>query len=112
MGATFFVGHSKDKELHVTLNRRASDAIEILLDEALKEKFINIYESITEMLVLDQLNFCDLSKTDFNCVIHAVKNYLDNRDNPTEGQVSQQHLWEAEILSLMKQDERYQSVCQ
>ncbi|AIR62864.1 hypothetical protein LH23_20035 [Cedecea neteri] len=111
MGATFFIGCSKDKELYVTLNRGASDAIEILLDEVLKGEYINIHESITEMSVLDQLNFCNLSKTDFNFVINAVKKYLDSQVDPTEGQVIQHRLWEEDILPLMKQDERYQSIC-
>lgn len=38
MGATVFIGYSKDKSLHVTLNRKASDAVEILFDDVLREK--------------------------------------------------------------------------
>lgn len=38
MGTTVFIGYSKDKSLYVTLNRKASDAVEMLFDDVLWEK--------------------------------------------------------------------------
>ncbi len=105
MGATFFVGNSDG--LHVTLNRRASDALEILLDEALREKYIDIYKKIMKMEVLDQISFTDLNKTEFMLAIQVIRDCLPNRPAPTEGLLTQRKIWEEEIEPLIKKDQRY-----
>lgn len=73
MGATVFIGYSKHKNLHVTLNRKASDAVETLFDAALREQIPRIHEEVVKMLVLDQISFVDLDKTDFDMAIDAVR---------------------------------------
>lgn len=41
MGSTVFFGYTTDKSLHVTLNRGASDALELLIDDALEKNIPN-----------------------------------------------------------------------
>lgn len=108
MGATVFIGHSKDKSLHVTLNRKASDAVEMLFDDVLREKKTKIHEEVMKMLVLDQISFVDLSKDDFNMVIEAVRSYFFRLDSLTEWQSFQKYIWEEILAPLFEQDERYQ----
>lgn len=109
MGATVFIGYPDGKDLHITLNRNASDVLEILFDEALQNKHAEIHEKVMMYLPLDQINFIELSKEEFNVAIKCINKYLLDRKNPNEGQLYQQDIWNTEILSLMKQDERYQS---
>ena len=108
MGATVFIGYSKDKSLHVTLNRKASDAVEMLFDDVLREKKTKIHEEVMEMLVLDQISFVDLGKDDFNMVIEAVRSYFFRLDSLTEWQSFQKYIWEEILAPLFEQDERYQ----
>lgn len=107
MGATVFIGYSKDKSLHVTLNRKASDAVEMLFDTVLREN-PRVHAKIMEMLVLDQIGFVDLSKWDFNVVIEAVRYCFFRLDSLTEWQSFQQYIWEETLAPLFEQDERYQ----
>ncbi|MDD9340659.1 MAG: hypothetical protein PV362_13610 [Providencia heimbachae] len=108
MGATFFIGYLDDKSLHTTLNRYASDSLEMLIDEALKESYPKLYEIIMEVIVLDQIHFIDLNKQEFNTAVTVIRNCLQNRDSPTEGQIKQKHIWESEIEPLIQQDKRYE----
>jgi hypothetical protein len=108
MGATVFIGYSKDKSLHVTLNRKASDAVEMLFDDVLRERKTKIHEEVMEMLVLDQISFVGLSKDDFNMVIEAVRCYFFRLDSLTEWQSFQKYIWEEILAPLFEQDERYQ----
>lgn len=108
MGATVFIGYSKRKSLHVTLNRKASDAVEMLFDAALRERNPRVYEKTMEMLVLDQIGFVDLSKDDFNMVIGAVRCYFFRLDSLTEWQSFQKYIWEEVLAPLFGLDERYQ----
>ncbi|WP_236207918.1 hypothetical protein [Pseudomonas tohonis] len=107
MGATVFIDYSKDKSLHVTLSRKASDAVEMLFDAVLREK-TRVHEEVMEMLVLDQVGFVDLSKDDFNMVVAAVRCYFFRLDSLTEWQSFQKYIWEEILAPLFEQDERYQ----
>ncbi|AMO46473.1 hypothetical protein GA0061071_12029 [Kosakonia oryzendophytica] len=107
MGATFFIGYPQDKDLHTTLNRTESDALEALLDEALVGKYSHIHDIVMEMLVLDQISFTELSSSDFNTAIQAVRNCLHSRNEPNEWQLYQKRIWEKELEPLMQQDDRY-----
>lgn len=108
MGATFFIGYPEDKDLHVTLSRVASDALETLLDAALQEKHPEIHTVIMEMLALDQISFAGLDRDDFNMMIKAVREYLIGLEDLTAWQLYQKAMWKEELEPLLQQDERYQ----
>lgn len=108
MGATVFVGYPEKGSLHITLNRVASNALETLLDESLKETHPELYEKIMEVLVLDQMSFTDLNKVDFNISIQAIRDCIAKWKNLTELQLYQKKIWEEVIEPLIQQDERYQ----
>jgi len=117
MGSYFGIGYKPlinnhnygERNLSVVLNRQASNLLEALFDEALQDNYPQIHEKIMEVLPLDQINFNELSEHEFNVAIKCINKYLFDRKNPNEGQLYQQNIWETEILSLMKQDERYQA---
>ncbi|MGM3223631.1 MULTISPECIES: hypothetical protein [Dickeya] len=108
MGATIFIGYPEGKDLHVTLNRRASDALEDLFNDALQSSYPIIYEKIMEVLVLDQISFTDLSREDFNLAVKNIRDCIKRRTELTEWQLYQKRIWEEEIEPLVQQDERYQ----
>lgn len=114
MGSYFGIGRKSPSNIYgegnlsILLNRYASNALEALFDEALEDKFSSIHEKVMEMLPLDQVNFFELNESEFNLSIKAIQDCLDSRINPNENQIFQKHMWETEILPLMKQDERYQ----
>lgn len=110
MGSYIGIGYSKKSadNLSVVLNRSASGALEILFDKALNGKHSELYEKIMEVFVLDQMNFYDLEKEDFNIAIKAIRNYLTEMREPTEAQSFQKLVWNSEIEPLIKQDKRYE----
>ncbi|MBK5073444.1 hypothetical protein I2492_10880 [Budviciaceae bacterium CWB-B4] len=115
MGAYFDIGYKKpslenygERTLSILLNRVASGALEMLFDEALKETHPVIHEIIMEVLVLDQISFTDLNKTDFNVAVQAIRDCIASRKEPTEWQTFQKNVWEAQIEPLIQQDECYQ----
>ncbi|MBQ0536747.1 MULTISPECIES: hypothetical protein [Providencia] len=110
MGSYIGIGYSKNSadNLSIVLNRSASGALEVLFDKALNEKYPAIYETVMEVYVLDQMNFYDLEKKDFNIAIKAIRNYLTEMREPTENQLFQKLVWNNEIEPLIKQDKRYE----
>lgn len=108
MGATFFIGYPEGKDLHVTLNRKASNALEALFDEALQSNYPDIHEKIMEVLVLDQISFTELSNADFNLAVEKIRNCIHSRTEETEWQSYQKRMWEEEMEPLIQQDVRYQ----
>lgn len=97
-----------DENLSIVLNRGASNALEMLIDESLQNSHPKLYKIITEVLVLDQFNFYELSKNDFNTVVKTITDYISAWKNPSELQLYQKKLWEETLLPLIQQDERYQ----
>ena len=61
-----------------------------------------------EVQVLDQINFNELNKSEFNTSIKVIREYLAARKETSEGQLYQKRIWEEEIEPLIQQDERYQ----
>ncbi|AWH87781.1 hypothetical protein [Limnobaculum parvum] len=114
MGATFFIGYKPPENdniegsLHEGLNRSASNALEVLFKEALQERFVGIYDQIMQYEVLDQISFIELSITDFNIAVQAIRNCISSRKEPSELQIFQKNIWETQIEPLIQQDERYQ----
>lgn len=108
MGATFFIGYTEGKDLHVTLNRKASNALEALFDGALQSDCPDIHEKIMEVLVLDQISFTELSNADFNLAIKEIRDCIHSRTEATEWHSYQKRMWEEEMEPLIQQDERYQ----
>jgi len=96
------------RNLDVGLNRQASNFMEALFDGALQELYPSIHEKIMETLPLEQMNFDELSPTDFNIAIHAIRNCLARRIAPEDWQEWQKELWEQNFESLARQDFRYQ----
>jgi hypothetical protein len=90
------------------LNRQASDVLEALLDEVLQDNYPVIHQKIMEVQVLDQINFNELNKSEFNTSIKVIREYLAARKETSEGQLYQKRIWEEEIEPLIQQDERYQ----
>lgn len=115
MGSFFDIGckpynnNYGERGLTVGLNRTASNALEALFDEALQECYPDIHAKIMMYLPLDQISFSELNKEEFNMAVKTIRQCLYARKEPNEGQLYQQDIWNTEILSLMKQDERYQS---
>ncbi|MEX6255744.1 hypothetical protein [Providencia huaxiensis] len=110
MGAYIGIGYSENstKNLSVSLNRSASGALEVLFDKALQARYPQIYETIMEVFVIDQMNFYDLEEKDFNIAIKTIRNYLRDMKNPTEAQLFQKFIWQSEIEPLIQQDKRYE----
>ncbi|PAW36138.1 hypothetical protein CIL06_10670 [Pantoea vagans] len=114
MGAYFGVGYRAlnsnhgEGNLSVVLNRQASDVLEALLDEVLKDNYPVIHEKIMELQVLDQITFNELNKSEFDTAIRVIRQYLAARKETSEGQLYQKRIWEKEIEPLIQQDERYQ----
>jgi hypothetical protein len=107
MGSTVFFGYTTDKSLHVTLNRGASDALELLIDDALEKKHPKLHEKIMEMLPLDQIHFVELDNHEFNMVIRAIRQCISSWDTPTEWQLREKKVWEEEAEPLVVLDPRY-----
>ncbi|WP_422880922.1 hypothetical protein [Pantoea agglomerans] len=114
MGAYFGIGYRAldnnygERNLSVVLNRQASDVLEALLDEVLQDNYPVIHQKIMEVQVLDQINFNELNKSEFNTSIKVIREYLAARKETSEGQLYQKRIWEEEIEPLIQQDERYQ----
>lgn len=113
MGSYVGIGYrssvnNDEGNLSIVLNRSASNALEMLIDESLQITHPELHEIIMEVLALDQINFFELSKNDFNISIQAIRDCIAKWKNLTELQLYQKKIWEEVLEPLIQQDERYQ----
>lgn len=97
-----------ERGLTIGLNRTASNAIETLFDEALQKCHPDTHEKVMMYLPLDQINFSELNKEEFNLAIKEIERCIQSRTVSLEWQSYQERIWEEELKPLIQQDERYQ----
>ncbi|WP_421506941.1 hypothetical protein [Erwinia rhapontici] len=96
------------KDLTIGLNRTWSNALEVLFDDALQECYPDMHEKIMLYLPLDQITLAELETEEFNVVLKVIRECINSRIDPTQGQLFQKRVWEEVIEPLIQQDERYQ----
>jgi hypothetical protein len=112
MGSYVGIGYrsssnNDEGNLSIILNRSASNALEILIDDCFKIEHPKLHGIIMEVLVLDQINFFELNEDDFNMAVRAIRKYISGWEKPSELQLHQKKVWEEYIEPLIQQDQRY-----
>ncbi|WHU82346.1 hypothetical protein A7P61_03895 (plasmid) [Pantoea agglomerans pv. betae] len=100
---TSIINGSEVSRLSVAIH----NALETLFDEALQEFHPDIHEKVMLNLPLDQINFSELNKDEFNLAIKEIERCIQSRTVSLEWQSYQERIWEEKSTSLIQQDERY-----
>lgn len=89
------------------VNSPTFDAFGSLMTEALGPGHSQLLEEITEGQYQMLYDFCGLSATDYNTVIHAMRTYIASLMNPTDWQQKGMWVWREMAEPFIRKDERY-----